>query len=247
MGITVSSVYNDVLQEISKENGVLTITDFNRLSKRAENFIIDYITGRIQGDTLPQMYFTQKVKDYVSTFIKQYKAALDSEGRITKPSDYYMYENMYSMSLDVNTSCDEEEKDCDADDTDNAGSIKKVQVELLDGDKFTKRLTSKIKGLAPSVNKPIAKEVGNYFYFAPQGLEGVSLEYVKYPVYAVAVAGVDPIYYNEVIDEALSTNYEWGEYARNLLAYVIVDLYSNSVRESALKQFNNSTNKQLTP
>jgi hypothetical protein len=247
MGITVSSVYNDVLQEISKENGVLTITDFNRLSKRAENFIIDYITGRIQGDTLPQMYFTQKVKDYVSVLIKEFTAGLDSEGRITKPTDYYMYENMYSMSLEEGESCDEEELDCDKNDIDNTGGIKKVQVQLLDGDKFTKRLSSKIKGLSPSVNKPIAKEVGNYFYFAPKELAGITLEYVKYPTYAVAVGVIDTIYFNEVISNTLSTNYEWPEYARNLLAYVIVDLYSNSVRENALKQFNNSTNKQLTP
>lgn len=248
MGIKVSSLYNDVLQQISKENGTLTITDFNRFSKRAENFFLDWVTGRVQGDVLPQMYVTQKTKDFVSPLIKPFKTSLDSDGRITKPDDYFVYENIYALYMNEENVCEDDvDLDCDKSDVDNKETVGKVSVTLLDGDKFTKRLDSKIKGLAPSIKKPIAKEVGMFFEFAPKEIGGVVLEYVSYPIYAEAVGVVDPIYYTEVISETLSTNYQWGEYARNYLIYIIVDMWSNSVRERAQKEFNTATNKQLTP
>jgi len=248
MGISILSVYNDVAQQIGKANGDLSITDFNRLSKRAENRFLDWVTGKIEGNILPQMYTTQKDKDFVSPFIVAFKSAL-TDSKITKPTDYYLFENMYALSLkevlcddeDGDSSCDDEEKEVSAD----SSNIKKDVIELLDGQRFYVRAKSKIKGLSPSLKKPIAKEIGNSFEFLPNELGGVVLEYVRYPIYAVAVITDDPIYNIEVIDETASTDYEWKESAREMLVWIIVDLFSNSVRENALKTFNQATAKTL--
>ena len=240
MGITVSSIYEDVLFEISKANGELTITDFNRLSKRAENRLLDWGTGRIEGTALPQMYTTQKDKDFIAPFITTYKAMVSNEGAITKPADYYLFENLYGLSLEEATCDEEDESECGDDKTD-LEKVNKNQIRLLDGDEFTLRLKSRIKGLKPSVEVPIAKEIGSGFEFAPTELAGVVLEYVRYPVYAVAVPMLDVTYNEEVINPAASTNYEWGEYARDMLVYIIVDLFANSVREGSLKNMNAAT------
>jgi len=245
MGISISSVKDDVDQQIGKANGSLTITDFNRLSRRAENRFLDWITGKVEGNILPQMYTTQKDKDFVSPFIVAFKSAL-TDSKITKPTDYYLYENMYALSLKEvlcdedgsDSSCDDEEKEVSAD----SSNIEKDVIELLDGQRFYIRAKSKIKGLSPSLKKPIAKEIGNSFEFLPNELGGVVLEYVRYPIYAVAVSEIDPIFNTEIVGSS-STDYEWKESAREMLVWIIVDLYSNSVRENALKTFNQATAK----
>ena len=241
--IIISSVYNDVQQRISKENGELTISDFNRISKLAENRIIDFITGKIEGNVLPQMYTTQKVRDFVAPLVEEYKA-VPVNGRITRPEDYLLYENMYALSL-KETGCDDEENSCDDNDEQEADStgIVKTEIQLLNGDVFRIRAKSKIKNMKPSIEKPIAKEVGNFFEFSPDGLGGVVLEYVRYPVYAVAVGMMDDTYNIEVIDPAASTNYEWNENARAMLVDIMVDYFSNQVREVALKNMNAATAK----
>ncbi len=242
--ISISSVYNDVQQIISKDNGELTISDFNRLSKLAENRIIDFITGKIEGNVLPQMYTTQKVRDFVSPLVEEYKA-VPVNGRITRPEDYLLYENMFALSL-KETGCDDEENSCDDNDeqeADNTG-INKTEIQLLNGDVFRIRAKSKIKNMKPSLEKPIAREVGNQFEFLPDGLGGVVLEYVRYPVYAVAVGMMDDEYNIEVIDPNASTNYEWNENARSMLVEIMVNYFSDQVREQSLKLMNDSTSKK---
>lgn len=237
MGITVSSVFDDVRQMVAKENGYVSISDFNKLSKRAENRLLDWGTGRIEGTFLPQMYTTQKDKDFVAPFITKYKAMLSDDGTISKPEDYYLFENLYGLSLEE-AACDEDEKECG--DTDSQ-KIKKDTIELLNGSEFAFRLNTRIKGLKPSVQKAICKEVGSGFEFAPEELAGVTLEYVRYPVYAVAVGMIDPTYNDEVINPNASTNYEWGEYARDMLVWIICDLFFDTIRESAGKSMNMAT------
>ena len=246
MSIPISSIYDDVRQGIGKEQGELTISDFNRISKLAENRIIEWGTGKIEGNTLPQMYTTQKVKDFVSKFITEFKA-VPVNGRITRPSNYLTYENMYILSL-KDSGCEDEENSCDDNDeqeTDTSGIIK-TEVEILDGDEFRIRAKSKIKNMAPSLRKPIAKQVGFDFEFLPDGLGGVVLEYIRYPIYAVAVGMMDDEYNIEVIDPNASTDYEWNENARNLLVDIMVDYFSNEVRDGNLKNMNAAT-KQMNP
>jgi len=237
--ITIKSVFDDVRFLIGKENGYISISDFNRLSKMAEDRLLDWITGRVEGNILPIMYINQKDKDYVSPFITPYKTSL-VDGKITKPADYYTYENLFALIVE-DIICDEDDVECGS--NDDVAEITKVPVKLLDGDQFVSRLTSRIDGLRPTDKKPIAKEVGNYFEFAPNALAGVVLEYIRYPKYGVAVGMIDQIYNEEVINEGASTDYEWGEYAHKFLVQIIVDLFINSVRDTAMKSFNDTTSK----
>lgn len=238
MGVSVSSLYDDVLRMIAKGNGELSITDFNSYSRRAENRLLDWVTGRVEGNTLPQMYTTQKDKDFIAPFIAKYKAMVSDDGAISKPEDYYTYENLYGLSLE-NAKCDgESDGECGDEDED---IVQSNPIKLVDGDEFTRRQKSRIKGVTPSVDNPIAKEIGAGFEFAPKELAGVVLEYVRYPVYANAVPMIDPVYNEEVINQAASTNYEWGEYAREMLVWIICDFFFNSVREAAGKTMNLAT------
>lgn len=243
MGISVKSVFDDVQDQIGKENGAVLMSQFNRLSKRAENRLLGWITGNVEGNALPQMYTTQKDKDFVSPFITDYKNML-VDGKLTKPDDYYLYENSFGLSLeDMQCEGEEDETDCEDDDS-GKNKVLSNQVTLLNGDEFNIRKKTRIKGLKPSFEKPIAKEVGNYFEFAPDELPAVVLEYVRYPVYANIVSKIDATYNEEVIDEALSTNYEWKEYARDMLVYLIVDFYTNTTRDGDLKNMNAATGGQ---
>lgn len=239
MPISISSVYADVQFQIHKDNGTLTFTDFNRLSVRAENRIQEWLTGDVRQGINPYPFGTQKNKDLLAPFITTHKSILDSEGRIEIPSDYCSYENMYSLSLE--NICDDKVS-CD----DKKTEISKIPIELLDGQAFYYRANTFISGLKPSTKKPIAKQVSNQFEFLPKDIQGVVLEYIRFPKYGTVVTTIDPIYNEEVIDEAASTNYEWDEKAREMLVYFITDLYSNHIRETALKQFNDSTGKTVT-
>lgn len=243
--IKVSTIYDNVQYQISKENGYLSFTDFNKLSKRAELRLLDWVTGRIEGNVLPQMYVTQKTKDAVAPLITKYPTSLDKDGFFAKPLDYYHYENMYALVLE-NIVCDEDEAGgCGENETKN--NIVLYPIQLLDGDKFLYRQNTFIKDLKPTEKKAIAKEVGLGFDILPKAIGGVKLEYIRYPKYAVAVGKIDTIYNDEVIDESASTDYEWSEYATEALVYFIVDFFSNHTREQASKQFNQLTNKEVTP
>lgn len=242
--IKVSSIFQDVLQQIAKEeNGDLSYDDFNRLSKRAELRLLYWVTGDARGGVMPAPYETQKNKDMVSPFILVFNSPLDSKSQFERPEDYYQYENLFSLEAPESSSECEEDKKCGAEDSEN--TVSKTQVKLLDTSKFYKRANTYIEPLKPSNKNPIAKQVGKKFEILPLGIQGVTLEYVRYPKYA-AIKTVDNDDYNEpIIDEDTSKNYEWGENAYDILVYIIVDLFSNSVREASLKQANEITNKGI--
>lgn len=242
--LTVKSVFDDVQFNLGKENGYISITDYNRLSRRAENRLQEWITGDIRGNVPPEPYNTQKNKDFLDPFITSYKSVVDGNSQITRPTNYHSFENLHSLSLketgcETNEGCEEEETE--------QGIVIKRPIELLNGDEFNIRATTYIDELKPSEIRPIAKQMGRRFEFLPTGLLGVVLEYIRYPQYAVAVEMIDDEFNEPVINEAASTNYEWDENARELLVWFITDLVSNHLREQALKQFNSATGKTVNP
>lgn len=243
--IKASSILEDVLQQIAKEeNGDLTHDDFNRLSKRAELRLLWWLTGDVRSGQLPAPYETQKNKDMVSPFIQPYKGSVDANSQITRPADYYQYENMFSLEAAEGTDeCEDDDNDCG--DEEKSISVGKTQIKLLDNQQFNIRANTYIESLKPSARKPIAKQVGTKFEFLPLNLQGVTLEYIRYPKYAKIVTKNDAVYNQPVVDETKTENFEWDSNAADLLVYIIVDLFSNSVRESSLKQFNESTGKGL--
>lgn len=230
--ITVQSVYDDVALDTvdSATNGNLDFETFNRMSKRGELRLMDFLTGDVENIKPPTPYTTEKLKGWLSPFITPYSVQIKN-GKITKPTDYYAFENFFLLgTYNQQSACDE--------DVDNQEGCN-TSIEVLDGNKFYQRCNTFIEGLKPSFTKPIAKEVGKEFEFLPKDLGSIVLEYVRYPVFAKIIKqeGYD-IYHNEVIDESKSVNYEYDESMRELLIYFITQSFGVKVREQALLQAN---------
>lgn len=233
--LNIISVYDDVLKDsVNKfENGDISIPMFNRMSRRAELWLLDWLSGDVSNAAPPIPYLSQKNKDWLSPFIKKYPAQVVN-GSITKPEDYYGYENFYRIGSKIEADCEDDEPisdDCN------------TPIEILDGDKFNQRCLTYIKSLRPSFKKPITKLVGNNFEVNPKDLGSVILEYVRYPIFGEIKTKFDAVYNEVVPDEDTSINYEWQEWARPFLGWCITDLFANNSRENALKQFNQSTKK----
>lgn len=196
--------------------------------------MLDFLSGDIENQKAPLPYISQKDKDWLSEYIKTLpKQVVD--GKISKPSDYYGFENMVVLgNYNSNVDCENEEEkkeECN------------IPIELLDGDKYTERCRTYIEGLQPSFTKPIAKEVGNTFAFNPSDLGSVALEYIAYPVYGKIVSKLDVEYNVQVIDEDKSINYQYSEWARELLIYFITQSFGIGTRENAIQQQLQSTGK----
>jgi hypothetical protein len=234
--ISAISVYDDVIKDsINKwESEYASIEMFNRLSKRAELAILDWLSGDVAGQLPPEPWVTQKNKDWLSPFIKRLPVSVDN-GFITRPSDYYKYEDSYRLTKKVDDDCEEEdeviEADCD------------VPITLLDSDKFNQRCVTYIEGKKPSLLKPIGKIVGGQIELRPRDIGSATLQYIRYPIFAQIGKMVDPVYNDEVPDPNNTVDFEWDEWTRPALIYFITDYFANHTREQALKQFNQATGK----
>lgn len=239
--IPIKEIHDDVvLDNINDaENGAMGKQMYNRLSKRAENRLFDYLTGDVENIKPPTPYTDQKLNDILSPFIvKEAKQVVN--GAIDKPSNYYTFDSLVLLgNYKTTKECDENEDNVDDEIVEGCNTV----IELLDSGEFDLRCKTYIEGLQPSFNKPIAKAVGKTFEFMPKDLGSVQLQYVRYPIYGKIVTKHDDVYNEEVIDEALSTPYEYDEFARELIVYFITDTFAIHTRESALKQTNIATGK----
>lgn len=218
-------IYKDVLDTIAEnENAHLSVPMFNRLSKRAENKILDWLTGNV--DIIPAPPF-QKNKDWISVFINKVPAQV-TNGSIPKPDDYYGYDNFYRLGSKVQADCEEDEEP----------EACNTPIEILDGQQYYVRCRTYIEEKKPSFKKPIAKIIGKTFEVLPIDLGSVVLEYVRHPIYGEVKVIHDNVFNEDVPDPATSINYEWSEGVRELLIWFIVDGFANYTREQALKQFN---------
>jgi hypothetical protein len=229
--ISVVEIYEDVVKDTAnaQENGLLSYAMFNRLSRRAELRLIDWLTGSVGNERIPIPYLSQKNKDWLAPFIARYSTQVKG-GRITRPSDYYQYENFYRLGIAAEVACDEEPKKSECN----------TPIEILDGQEYYERCRTYISGLKPSLNKPIAKAIGKEFEVMPADMGSVALEYIRYPKFGTITSKIDPDYNVEVPDTV--QDYEWEENSRELLIWFICDAYSNHTREQSLKQFNQASN-----
>lgn len=200
--IDVGSVYTDVARDSANqdENGYLSYAMFNRMSRRAELRLLEWLTGDISAQTPPEPYLSQKNKDWASPFIAEHPFQVVN-GRTDKPTDYYGFENMYRIGSRMAADCEQGEE--------NTENDCNTPIELLDGAKYTQRCKTYIDEEKPSFEKPISKLVGKKFHFTPSDLGSATLEYYRYPVFAKIVPKKDDVFNDEVIDTAVSTNYEW--------------------------------------
>lgn len=225
----VSSIYEDAKDDVNaQENGTLTHEWFNRVSRRAENRLIDFLTGDVEDAKVPAPYLSQKNKDWLAFLIVEDKKQIQ-DGVFPKPKDYYQFENLYGLYLKT---------DCNSD----SKQIVRKPIELLDGSNFNERISTDVEELKPE-NKPISKLTAKGFEVMPEDIGSAALEYIRYPKYAHLATKFDAVYHQDVPDDLASENYEWDEYAREILVWFIVDSFCNRNRDQTLKQFNNSTAK----
>lgn len=238
---SIKEVYDSVVFQIhTLQNGELTFADFNKRSKIAEIKMLGWLTGSPEAGK-EQLFVTpydnQKSRDWITPLIKKHPQNIVN-GEMPKPSDYYQYENMYALALDGEVCAEDDEEAVEP-------TVKKYPIQLLQGQQFYIRANTFIKLLKPTLKKAISKEVGSNFVFLPEDLGSVELEYISYPEkYGNIVTKVDDTFNEEVIDEALTQNYIWGEWAVEVLSFFIVQGFSIRVRETALFQMNESKGKQ---
>lgn len=239
--MTVQSVYQDVARDsvYKDENGFLDFNMFNRMSKRGENRMQDWLTGDVSGQKLPIAFSNQKVKDWLSPFLTPYKASLDADGQFKKPADYYYFDSLYSLNL-KNNDCKDDDTDCG--ENNNKKEIEKDVIRLFDGDRFSQKIKTKIKGATPTPSAAIAKEIGDRFEIYPKEVAGVVIEYIRLPKYAAIVTRVNTTFNDVEIDPTASTDYEWGEGCREALIYFITDSFATHISSPGLKQMNNISN-----
>ncbi|HQV54311.1 MAG TPA: hypothetical protein PLX17_02300 [Chitinophagaceae bacterium] len=236
------SLYEDAARLLANkdENGYWSYSMFNQGIRIASNRVLDYITGDASNQNLPISYSTQKAKDFIATLITAYSAPI-TNGVITRPSDYYHYDNLYILSLSQ-TGCEVDNTNCDEDSP--VAEIIKTPAEMLDGQQFYVRAQTYISGLKPSPKKPICKMIGNTIEFLPRELGSCTLEYIRYPIYGTINTIQDPVYYNEVADPATSIDNEFGEWARELILYYLVQGFSTHISEASLFQMNEAAGKR---
>lgn len=224
--ISAIETYQDCYDQINpQENGMFTYGLFNRWSWIGQLKLMDWLSGDVAAAQPPEPYLTQKNRDWLSDFVTPYPVNV-SGGSIVRPVDYYLYQDLYSLNGD--TDCDDEEDVV----------VIKTPVTLLDNSKFNQRTKTWIKSLKPSLNKPIAKQVGTSFVFEPSDIGSVVLEYIRYPKKAFIATKTDIVYNQQVSDPDNTVDFEWSESSRPLLVWYIVDSFANRTRENALKQGN---------
>ncbi len=237
--IDIISLYNDVAKDSANqdENGSISIARFNRFSRRAELLLMDWLSGDVAGVIPPAPWITQKNKDWLAPFIVK-KLSQVIGGRISRPEDYYTYDNFYRIAgLAPGASCSEEEEQ------EFLTPLGNPPITILDGAEFNNRIVTWIEELKPTIEIPISKVIGKEFELSPADLGSVGLEYIRYPVFGQIVPMKDEVYNDVIPDPAKSTNLEWDENVRSVLIYYMTNMYADNTREQAAKQFNAATGK----
>lgn len=236
MGISVNDLHLDVLDKINEDsNGQLTIPRFNRYLWLSQLRCIDWLSGDVANIQPPTPYTAQKDRDWLSIFITKFPVQV-VDGMITKPTDYYLWENAYLLgNYTTDTECEEEVVN------DNCN----MPIELLSGDLFYYRCNTFIEGLEPSFKKPIAKEIGNSFEFLPTDLGSITLEYIRYPTRAFLGTKMDTQYNELVYDPLTSIDLEWSPYAQDVIAWFIADMFFNFVSNQSGKVNNVQSGKTV--
>lgn len=239
--IPVRTVFDGVTKDDvnSVENGNMGGDRFNRLSKRAELKVLDYLTGDVEGIIPPVMFSTGKLNDWLSQFI-ELKTVNVVNGYAKKPEGFYKIVSLSAITGDTQ----EDENECDNNINEHI-DICRNPIDLLTEDEFNFRCVTSIKGLKPTFLNPIAKRTDTGFAFAPKDIGFVEISCVRYPKFAEIKFKEDPLYKTMEIDEEESTNYEYGEWATEMLIYFITQLWAKHTREDALAQHNNLVGKSV--
>lgn len=210
------------------QNGDLSYDLFNRLSKRGELSLIDWLSGSVSLlPGMPAPWATQKNKDWLSFLITK-KPGQVQAGVFDRPANYYQFENFYRTGPIQSSDCEDEET--------QEGDQCNTPIELLDGDKYNERCGTYIEEEAPSLANPISKMIGATFETTPKNLGQVTLEYIRMPVFGNIKPKMDPVFNEEVADVVV--DYEWPEAIFEYLVWFIADKYFNRNSNRSGKEMN---------
>lgn len=230
--LSVVELYNDCADTINvEENGQFSYGLFNRFAWRGQLRLLEWLSGDVSGVTPPEPYRTQKNRDWLSDFVVKYKVNVTG-GTITRPDDYYLFQDMYLLR-GVLVACE--------DDGETMTLTPNLPITLVGNDKFYQLAGTYIQRLKPTADKPIAKQVGKVYEFFPEDIGSMVLEYIRYPQRAVINPVIDQVYNQEVPGTVV--DFEWNENSREVLAWFICDSFNNRTREQAFKQLNLLTGK----
>lgn len=233
MPIPANEIYERVLFRINKtEGGYLTADDFNGISWLAQLALIDWLSGDVSGIIPPEPYLSQKNRDWLSFLLTKFPASV-TNGKIVKPANYYLYENMYKLNGTLVSDCDYEEI--------GEKMILNASIELLSNSKFYNRCNTWIKDLKPSFDKIVAKMVGNTIEFEPNDIGSIVLEYYRYPVKSEIASTIDNVTNDEIVTSVV--DFEWPEFARPILIWFICDQFFNHTDDTTKKQLNAASGK----
>lgn len=224
--MNVITLYDTVADKVKQEqNGVLSISSFNIKLKSACLWLLDYISGDLEGQKPPEPYTTQKDVDYLSQFVTTQKGVTE-DSEFPVPENYYLFQNMSVLGSYKDELCGDPitVTGCD------------TPIELLDSAMFDKRCQTYIKSLKPSIKKPIAKIEGGLFVLNPGDLGSIKLVYVRYPISGEVKVVYNNTYGQDEPDPLTSIDCEFGEWARNLLVWKISQDYAVANRERALTE-----------
>lgn len=164
---------------------------------------------------------TQLVKDFLRIFKETKTISVDSEGKMTIPSDYEHYtriDYLYKKNNPDTKSVD----------------VKRVPVEVIDDDKFTDRINHSIK--VPSKSRLVIANFHNtYMECYPQDLGSVEFTYLRQPLdplWAYTVVDTVAIY-----DPGSSTQIELPKSLTNQLARLILSYIGINLRETQVVQY----------
>jgi hypothetical protein len=120
-------------------------------------------------------------------------------------------------------------------------------IDIVTDDQWYSRIGSFIT--QPSIKYPIAKMVGNYFYYSPFGVSGlqsayVELSYLRYPTTPVFAMTINPTTYSEQYDTGTSVELDWNEDDKLRISGLILAKLGITVSENSLFQYGQQIEKE---
>ena len=196
--------------------GDFSSTEFNRMSQRAENFLMKYHVEQYERNRI--------IPEALMPFTVESKRSV-SAGTFSRPSNY-----MFDLTVEYDPIS--ASGDCGGT---VSGSL--IPVKYLEKSEW---LETKVS----SVRAPQAKPGYMYYtWIANQGrilplVNGdINLVYLQYPVYAVRGFTIDAATDNEDYDASSSTDYSWDQAERyNLIDLMLFDL-GVILRDSAIVEW----------
>lgn len=250
------------------ERGYFGIDLFNTFGDRAQRDLFDDETGRRNqySPGFPQartggFQRTGKITDNVRYFVVKKPINL-VDGIIPYPDDYAYYNNLRVAfdNGDLYEQCEkclqekcnrlpddptidlEEEMQAELDKVINAARGL-VKIEVLDSDKITGRLSSKIKSLRPTTKLPIAEQLNTGFEVYPKDIGTAIMVYLKSPTEFKLVYKFDNDFNTEVYDSDNTIHPEWPIEVEGELATRIAKYHSQHMREQEALSITNNIEK----